>query len=264
VTSVTDSINKLTGAYGGSDKTSGSFLRPEHVKYNSITKAKDLGKVVNLSTTLTGNVGTEVGANTLYFKVTTLGDSDLLLKKNSIHQYKDQYVTVGLLDSDRKPVQRTVAGFGYINEILNTIPKEAQFQLPKGTYYFTVSNSQWQKMPFSIGFQVIRYILIDGFVEGALTATARIALVKMWGEVIGSALPYATVTPKHVIKALEGQADGQALPTLEIAILRGTATLTNASYGRLKGTWRISGTISGESANTATLNVTTPGGGYGP
>ena len=59
-------------------------------------------------------------------------------------------------------------------------------------------------------------------------------------------------------------ADGQALPTLELAILRGTATLRNVNYGRLKATWRISGLASGENQNTATLNVTTPGGGYGP
>ena len=90
--SVSDSIDKLKGAYGGSDKTSGSFLRPEHVKYNSFLKAKDLGSVVNLSTTITGNVGSEVGANTLYFKVTTLGESDLLLTKQSLHKHKDKYI----------------------------------------------------------------------------------------------------------------------------------------------------------------------------
>ena len=262
--SVSDSIDKLKGAYGGSDKTSGSFLRPEHVKYNSFLKAKDLGSVVNLSTTITGNVGSEVGANTLYFKVTTLGESDLLLTKQSLHKHKDKYITVGLLDSERNPIQRTVGGFGYVNEILNTIPKEAQLQLPKGTYYFTVSNSQWQQLPFRIGIQVIRYILIDGIAEGSLTATARVALVKMFGLASGTADPALTLTPKNLIKALEGQTDGQALPTLEIAILRGTATLSNVNYGRLKATWRIDGTATGSSANTATLNGTTPGGGYGP
>ena len=264
MTSVTDSINKLTGAYGGSDKTSGSFLRPEHVKYNSFSKARDLGKVVNLNTTITGSVGSELGANTLYFKVTTLGESDLLLTKNFIHKYKDKYITVGILDSERKPVQRSIEGFGYENEILNTIPKESQLQLPKGTYYFTVSNSQWQQLPFSLGIQVIRYLLLDGKAGGALTMTGRIGLVKMFGLASGTTSPSLTLTPKNLIKALGGQADGQALPTLEIAILRGTATLSNASYGRLKATWRIGGTASGANSNTATLNVTTPGGGYGP
>ena len=80
----------------------------------------------------------------------------------------------------------------------------------------------------------------------------------------GATSPSLTLTPKNLIKALGGQADGQALPTLEVAILRGTATLSNASYGRMKATWRLGGIASGENSNTATLNVTTPGGGYGP
>jgi hypothetical protein len=264
VTSVTNSINKLTGAYGGSDKTSASFLRPEHVKYNSFSKARDLGTVVNLNTTITGTVGSEVGANTLYFKVTTLGESDLLLTKQNIHKHKDKYISVGLLDSDRKPIQRTTAGFGYLNEIINTIPIEANLQLPKGTYYFTVSNSQWQQLPFQIGVQVIRYILLDGEASGSIHLSGRIGLVKMFGVASGTSDSTLTLLPKALIKPLVGFAEGQAAPYAEIAIMRGTATLRNVNYGRLKATWRIGGTASGSSANTATLNVTTPGGGYGP
>ena len=264
--SVTDALNKLKGSYGGSSKSSGSFMRPEHVKYNSISKAKDLGTVVNLATSITGTVGTEVGANTLFFKVTTKGESDLVISKRSAsNKYKDQYISVGLLNADHDQIPLTPGGFAYTNEIINTIPVESGFQLPKGTYYFTVSNSQWASMPFEVGFQVIRYITIEGKASGALTATGRIGLVKMWGSTTGTIEGSATITPKVLLKNLGGFADGQALPTLEtLAITRGTATLRNVNYGRMKMTWRVSGTASGERSNTATLNVTTPGGGYGP
>ena len=94
--------------------------------------------------------------------------------------------------------------------------------------------------------------------------TGRIGLVKMFGSTFGTIEGSATVTPKAQIKSLGGTADVQALPTLELAILRGTATLSNVNYGRMKATWRLGGTASGENQNTATLNVTTPGGGYGP
>ncbi len=264
--SVTDALNKLKGSYGGSSKSSGSFMRPEHVKYNSISKAKDLGTVVNLATSITGTVGTEVGANTLFFKVTTKGESDLVISKRSAsNKYKDQYISVGLLNSDHDQIPLTPGGFAYTNEIINTIPVESGFQLPQGTYYFTVSNSQWASMPFEVGVQVIRYITIEGEASGSLTATGRVGLVKMWGSTTGTIEGSATITPKVLLKNLGGFADGQALPTLEtLAITRGTATLRNVNYGRMKMTWRVSGTASGESSNTATLNVTTPGGGYGP
>ena len=263
--SVTDSLNKLKGSYGGSKKSSGSFMRPEHVKYNSLSKAKDLGQVVNLSTSLTGTVGTQVGANTLFFKVTTVGESDLVIKKRSIgNKYKDQYISVGLLNSNADSIPLNIDGFGYINEIANTIPEESGFQLPKGTYYFTVTNSEWVEMPFEVGVQVVRYVTIGGKAGGSLFMTGRIGLVKIFGSTSGTIEGSATVTPKSQIKSLGGAADGQALPTLELAILRGTATLSNVNYGRMKATWRLGGTASGENQNTATLNVTTPGGGYGP
>ena len=106
---VSSSINKLTGAYGGSEKSSASFLRKQHVKYNSLSKAKDFGRVVNLNTTVSGDVGGEVGAYTLYFKVTTDGESDLRVTKHSIQKYKDQYISIGLLDGNGKQIQRNIS-----------------------------------------------------------------------------------------------------------------------------------------------------------
>ena len=86
----------------------------------------------------------------------------------------------------------------------------------------------------------------------------------MFGLASGTSDSTLTLLPKALIKPLAGFAEGQSAPYAEIAIMRGTATLRNINYGRLKATWRIGGTASGSSANTATLNVTTPGGGYGP
>ena len=87
MTSLTGSVNKIKQSYGGSDKSSPSFLRPEHVKYNTPAKAKNLGIVFNLNTTLTGTIGSEAGTNTLYFKVTTSGESDLRVLKNTLNSF---------------------------------------------------------------------------------------------------------------------------------------------------------------------------------
>jgi len=265
LTSVSSSINKLTGAYGGSEKSSASFLRKQHVKYNSLSKAKDFGRVVNLNTTVSGDVGGEVGAYTLYFKVTTDGESDLRVTKHSIQKYKDQYISIGLLDENGKQIQRTIDGFGYKNEILNTDILEGQLQLPQGEYYFTVSNSQWQALPFNVSLQVMRYVLIYGQATGSLTTSLRIALIKLFGEAFGTCDNSLTLTPKNTLKELEGHSSNMSENSGYITInSRGTIELRMSPYGRLKMYWRVSGTASGTSSNTATLTVTTPGGGYGP
>ena len=263
MTSVTDSINKLTGAYGGSDKTSPSFLRPEHVKYNTPLKAKNLGQVDNLAQTLTGSVGSEGGTNTLYFKVTTNGESDLRITKNVLNKFEDKYLSIGILDSDYNPLPINSSGFTYFNEVVNTIPIEAILQQPQGTYYFTITSSQWQSIPFSVNVQVIRYILIDGISSGEHVLTARIALVKLYGTASGSSEGSLTFVPVNKLKAISGNSVVEDHTTGALTIMKGTITMTDATYGRLKMTWRMEGSASSSSSNTATLTVTSPGGGYG-
>ena len=259
---VSSSIDKLKGSYGGSDKTSPSFLRPEFVKYNSPAKAKNFGSVGNLSTTVTGKLGSEDGANTLYFKVVTQGESDLRITKNSLNKHEDKYIAVGLLDGEYNQLPLNNLGFTFHNEIINTIPLEATLQQPQGTYYFTITNSQWQSLPFSANIQVIRYILIYGDAIGSAELSGRIALVKLYGLASGTSDGSLTLQPVNQLKVLNGLSSQQALPTATITIMTGTATLQNATFGRIMMVWRIEGVASGSNTNTATLTVTSPGGGY--
>ena len=260
--SVTDSINKLTGAYGGSDKSSPSFLRPERVKYNTPAKAKNLGTVDNLLSVVTGSLGSQDGANTLYFKVTTNGDSDLKVTKNVLNKYEDKYLAVGILDSNYNPLQLNSSGFTHFNEILSTVPLEATLQQPQGTYYFTVTNSQWQSIPFSVNVQVIRYILLEGESSGEQVISARLALVKLYGTSTGTSDGSLTFVPVSQLKVLAGNSISEDQTTGALTIMKGTITMTDATYGRIKMTWRMEATASGSSPNMATLTVTSPGGGY--
>jgi len=262
MTSVTDSINKLKGGYGGSDKSSPSFLRPERVKYNTPAKAKNLGTVDNLLSTVTGSLGAQDGAHTLYFKVTTNGESDLRVTKNILNKYEDKYLAVGILDGNYNPLQLNSSGFTHFNEILNTIPLEATLQQPQGTYYFTITNSQWQSIPFSINVQVIRYILLEGESSGEHVISARLALVKLYGTSTGTSDGSLTFVPVNQLKVLTGNSISEDQTTGALTIMKGTITMTDATYGRIKMTWRMEATASGSSPNTATLTVTSPGGGY--
>ena len=263
MTSLTGSVNKIKQSYGGSDKSSPSFLRPEHVKYNTPAKAKNLGIVFNLNTTLTGTIGSEAGTNTLYFKVTTSGESDLRVVKNALNKYTDQYISFGLLNEHLDQIRIQPNGFGCKNDIHNTDELESNLQLPKGTYYVSVCNSQWQELPFSVSFQVIRYLLLDGTATGRNELRGRIGLVKLFGDAIGVNNNSLTFTPLNKLDEISGTALGQSEATGELTIMKGTIIGRMVPYGRLKMYWRVSGTISGSSANVATLTSTAPyGGGY--
>jgi len=259
----TESIARLKGGYGGSSSSTPSFLRPEFVKNNSFAKARDLGTVANLAATLKGVVGTERGSNTLYFKVTSTNTSDIRVFRNKVSKYTDQYISVGLLGEDKKPIQRTTDGFGYINEIINTDVRESRLTLPTGTYYFTVSNSQWQALPYSLTLQVIRYRSLEGSIDGALIGTSRIALVKLPGTALLSNQTSGTVPVPSKVKALAGFSESQSVPYITLTIMKGTAGGTMDPYGRLKATWRISGPATGTNQSSGTLSSAPPsGGGY--
>ena len=257
-------IQRLKSLQGGSNSSAPSFIRTEHNKNSGLTSATDLGTVRNLTRIFTGDIGSETGRNTLYFKVETTDPSDVRIFKNFVNSRTDKDIAVGLLDTNRHQVILDSEGFGQINEVHNTPELEILRKLPKGVYYFTVSSSQWQSAPFSITLQVIRSRELFGTASGTTSPTLRLALVKLFGTIEGTGTPEATVTPKEKIKLLGGSAGGTASPTLSLTIMEGTILGTMVPHGRLKHTYRISGTASGASSNSATLTVTTPGGGYGP
>ena len=255
-------IQRLKSLQGGSSSTSPSFIRSEYNQNSSLSSATDLGTVTNLTRIFTGDIGSETGRNTLFFKVETTDPSDVRIFKNFVNTRTDKNIAVGLLDTNRHQIILDSQGFGQINEVHNTPELESLRKLPKGVYYFTVASSQWQSAPFSITLQVIRSRELFGSAGGTASPTLRLALVKLFGTAGGDGSPEATITPKDKIKLLGGSTSGTAAPTLSLTIMEGTILGTMVPYGRLKHTYRISGTASGTSSNSATLTVTTPGGGY--
>jgi len=255
-------IQRIKRLQGGSSSTAPSFLRPEFNQNSSLSSALDLGTVTNLTRIITGDIGSETGRNTLYYKVESTDASDIRIFKNFVNARTDQNIAVGLLDSDRQQVILDSQGFGQLNEVHNTPEIESLRKLPKGVYYFTVSSSQWQTSTFSITLQVIRSRNLFGSAGGSIAPSARVALVKLFGAAGGDASFEGTVTPQNKIKLLGGDTGGTATPTLSLTIMEGTILGTMVPHGRLKHTYRISGAASGASSNSATLTVTAPYGGY--
>ena len=260
--SQTEKFLKIKEAYGGSDKSSASFLRPDHVTYNSVSKARDFGKIDNLNATIEGSLGSESGTNTLFFKVQTSGESDLLVTRNTVGKYLDKYISVGILDAERRPMQLNIDGYTYNNEIINTEEEELLLKMPAGVYYFTVRSDQWQAIPYSATLRVFLYRELFGNTTGTISPYGRIGLMKLYGFTLGTNQNVATLRAPAGIKRLSGKAGGSALPTLEIVIrIRGTIMMTATPYGTIPATHRISGVASGSCPNIGTLTVTSPYGG---
>jgi hypothetical protein len=243
-------------SYGGSDPTLPSFLRPYYVKYNAVSKSRDLGQTDILIADLTGEIGSEAGSNTLYFKVA--------VRKLSSGASTDRFLSVGILDAERKPIPLDTSGYATECDIHGTDAYENLLGVPAGTYYVTVSSSQWQRIPFAIAIAVGRYALLDGAARGSFSPVGRIPLVKPTGQADGTAPLSGTLLRPNVIKNATGSAGGTALPTLALSILRGAVIGTMVPSGRLMMNWKLSGVASGSAQSQGTLSSESPyGGGYG-
>lgn len=253
----------IKNGYGGSDDTGGSFIKPQYVKHNSALKAHDLGIVSNLLTVVTGTIGSQAGTNTLFYSVETDGPAQLRIRNTLKSKYTAQYTSVGVLDSSRLPVPLSADGFAYRTDNHATDVNESLELFPAGVYYFTISSSQWQAIPFEVTLQVFRYRSLVAAASGTLQPYARIALVKLFAAATWTAPLRGTIPANITIKRLEAAASVSGQPSLTLSIMRGAAGGTLAPYGRLKQTHRLAGVISGANSNVATLSSAPPyGSGY--
>lgn len=217
---------ELRKAYGGSDNTSPSFLRPQYVRWNSVSKSRDLGESRALSAQIRGKVGTEVGSSAIYFRVDATEPSKIRYTKlPASNRYDDQVISIGLLDSDRKQIDLDDQGFAFtpqsdeLRQGSASTDGQQSFQfLPAGVYYFTVSSSQWRSADYGVEISVGGTVLLSGTLPLEMDSSGRIAQ----------------------------------------SYLSGTATLAGESFGILVQKQLLTGTVAGRLDPVLTLSVTSP------
>ena len=254
----------LPPAVGGSTPSSPSFLRPALVEYNSVYQSRDLGKLNNFLGKFSGEIGSQVGTSTIYFKLETLGPADIRVSKNPINKYTDQSISINVLNSERKLVEVNDFGFAYNNEIVNTDKEESVSSLPAGVYYFTVTTNTWQAVPYSVTIQAIRFTAIEGAAIVSASLAGRFAISKMRGAATLPGPFEATIPPFDKIKQPAGPALVSSGSRGTLVIPSGVAVGRMLPSGRLKETHKISGHSGGAMPNVATLSSQPPYGGYGP
>ena len=254
---------KPASEYGGSDPSGPSSLRPQFVKYNSVSKSRDLGSVDNFYGTFTGDIGSEVGSPTLFFKMHIQGEAILRVSKNASNRYTDKQISVGVLDANRKQVLIDRFGYAFNNDNAATSEDESLAPLPGGTYYFTVSSSQWQKIPYSVSIQAIRYKSVKGVATLSMLPTSRFAIAKLRGPALLTNASAGTIPVHEKIKSPTGQALLTSSSQGTLVTPEGVAVMRNATTGRLKQTHKLLAVAALTGANVATLSSQPPtGGGY--
>ena len=240
-------------------------LQPSLVKYNSVGKSRDLGIVNNFLGQFSGLIGSEAGAATLFFKITTLGPADLRILINPVNRFTDNFISVGIADANRKSLNVNDFGFAYKNESTNTERLELLDPMPAGEYYFTISSSQWQNIPYSVEIQAIRFMSLSGVVTLTSQSTARFAISKLNGPALLTGPLQATIPSNAQLKQPTGPVLLTSASRGELTTPEGVATMRMLLTGRLKMTHKIGGTALVTGANIATLSSAPPyGGGYGP
>lgn len=254
---------QLVSSYGGADNTAASFLRPQYVRYNSIAKSLDLGRVENLNAVIGGTIGSEVGAPTLFFKVETTQSARIGIIKNPINRFVDATLQEGIVDRHLNQVAVGEDGFGIAGGITADQAGRTGL-LPAGTYFFTISSSRWQVQPFEVFVTVIQYRSAVGDAGGTMAPFGRLALVKLFGAAGGTAPLSGRLADDSKIEFLGGSVDGslQISSTLVVRI-RGTASGALDLVGRLRNTWRLAGAAGGSGSAAGALSVTAPIDPYG-
>ena len=249
---------------GGSDSSTPSFLRTSFVRYSNVHSARDLGPLNNFLGELKGTVGGESGTNTIFIRLETLGASDIRFTKNVVNKYTDRFISIGVLDSNRKQVELNDYGFAYKNDIHNTDTDESLQSLPAGVYYFTISTNQWQRIPYSVTIQAIRFSAIEGVAQVSAALEARFAISKMRAAATLTAPLAATIPDFDILKQPTGPATFVAAFISTAVIPSGISTLRLFASGRLKMTHKINGAAGGSLPNVATLSSAPSygGGGY--
>lgn len=244
--------------YGGSDRAAPSLNRLIYVKANSISKARDLGPVVFLDQIITGELGSQVGSNTVFLKATISQASRIGVRNLDTNKYQTKYIGLGVLSADLRPIPLNDQGFALSSEpnrkpALTPEGRERQAQVfPEGEFYFTITSSSFSAIPYKVALIVEPVGYMEGLAQGVLTVFGRIGLIKLQGLAIGQQEATGTLQPVALIGRLSGEALGSSDAVVTMFIPRGSAFCQDLTEGRLQMNYRIEGAAEGQALPTAT------------
>lgn len=214
---------------------------------NALASSRDLGQHANYNAVLTGRVGAEIGAATIFFKATATKPARIGIRKRDIEGVLDRYVRIGISDEYRASLPLTLDGYA-------TSPDaDDSLRLPAGTYYFAVASDRWQASPFEIQILLESRADLQGAANLSVEPQLKIHKIRLSGIATGSGASSGSLRPSNQIRPLNGVAGGELTAALTLALFRGATTLTMAPYGRLRQDHRLEGIASGACLPSITI-----------
>ena len=127
-----------------------SFNRPELVRFDSLRDSKDLGPITDIKAHLSGYIGAEAGAQSLFFSFELLVPGAIQVQANTDSKWTARFVSASLR-SETGSIGLDERGNARGVDIANSIgADEALAPFPPGKYTVVVSCSQWQTTPFEL------------------------------------------------------------------------------------------------------------------
>lgn len=219
-------------AYGGSDNTELSFNASRYVRYASVHEPRDFGAVGSIGLDLQGLVGAQSGTQTLFFRLTAKEECRLGMRKVPINRYTDQYISIGISGEDiglidlqedlEADIQSAQIDLGYVTcgywetgyaeldcqfaelEQGSLAQEELSYlgdqTFPPGRYTFTVSSSQWPKLPFHVQIAVATPPVLFGIATQSTDAFGSVGLKSLIGVAAMETAPTLVVgTDKRLV-----------------------------------------------------------------
>lgn len=249
--------------YAPAEPTNPSAQRPQYVEHDSISTARDLGEQDNLLVNIRGAIGGQTGTSTLYFKAALTTHARLGIRLIGATPQELRWLSVGLLDGNHRQIPINAAGFGIPPRRAYGDPGEEEPGLPPGTYYFTLTTSQWTATPFELQLAVIAYTAIGGPIQLNLANEGRLAMARPEGVQLLELQFDSSIPAAPQLKLMDGLMD----PTLTgdesyLAKRSGTALFNLQMGGRFSTFFYIQGTKQDTLVGQGDLTVTRTGYGY--
>lgn len=258
-----DQWEHIRRTYAPAEPTNPSAQRPQYVLHDSILTAQDLGQQDNALVVIRGEIGGQSGTSTLFFKANLQVPARLGIRLIGASPQDRRWLYIGLLDGERRQIPISEQGFGIPPRRPYTDPGEESPGFQPGTYYFTLSSSQWSALPFTLQLAVIAYTQIDGPISLTLPLEGRLGMARPDGIQLMELQFDSSMPAAPQLKLMDGVMD----PTLVgnesfLAFRRGTAVFNLQMVGRFSTFFYIQGTKQDTLVGQGDLTVTRTGYGY--
>lgn len=280
-------VNRFKATYGGSTRQAPFFRTPETVRYNSLSKARQLGALRELRTTLDGRLGGINGTNSHFLQITLTETARLGARLVDASHCAIDWICIHFMDASRRSLVYGASGFVNSPDDSSTIQATSSSTTQLVGIDAYVSVDYWQSgytsaiLTISDGGGGTTELDYDTYLETLARNTSitpgSLEEFALQGQ-LADPLPAGTYTIlltttrwqdtpyqlQVVALPLSRDIEGTAVFTLEPAAdtgvrqLDGDIALSFSPYARLKETIDLDGNTASQLAPRADMAVTSP------